>query len=82
MPPSRIGLVVGKDFRPLPGETSGEWCYITVDLSEEERISVRISPSHAKKIGVGDVVEFRKPRGENRPVRRLKRLATDPRLLP
>lgn len=82
MPSSQIGLVVGKDFRPLPGETSGDWCYITVDLSEEERISVRISPSHARRIGVGDVVEFRRPRSEHRPVRRLKRLATDPRLLP
>lgn len=82
MPPSQIGLVVGKDFRPLPGETSGDWCYITMDLSEEERISVRISPSHAKRIGVGDVVKFRRPRGENRPLRRLRRLATDPRLLP
>ena len=82
MPTSQIGLVVGKDFRPLPGKNSGDWCYITVDLSEEERISVRINPSHARIIGVGDVVKFRRPRLESRPVRRLKRLATDPRLLP
>lgn len=82
MPPTQIGLVVGKDFRPLPGQTSGDWCYITVDLSEEERISVRISPSYAKKIGVGDVVRFRKPRIPSRPVRSLRRLGTDPRLLP
>lgn len=82
MPPSQIGLVVGKDFRPLPGETSGDWCYITVDVSEDERISVRIAPTHAKKIGVGDVVKFRRPRSESRPVRSLRRLATDPRLLP
>lgn len=82
MPPSQIGLVVGKDFRPLPGEAAGDWCYITVDLTEEERISVRISPSQSKKIGVGDVVKFRKPRSASRPVRSLRRLATDPRLLP
>lgn len=82
MPLSQVGLVVGKDFRPLPGETSGDWCYLTVDLSEAERISVRISPNHAKRVGVGDVVRFRRPRGEHRPVKALKRLASDPRLLP
>ena len=82
MPSSQVGLVVGKDFRPLPGERSGDWCYITIDLSEDERISVRISPSQAKKVGVGDVVRFRRPRGSNRPVKSLKRLASDPGLLP
>lgn len=82
MPSSQVGLVVGKDFRPLPGERSGDWCFITVDLSEDERISVRLSANQAKKIGVGDVVRFRRPRGRNRPVRSLKRLASDPSLLP
>lgn len=82
MPSSQVGLVVGKDFRPLPGESAGDWCYITIDLSEDERISVRIRPSHAKKIGIGDVVRFRRPRGNHRPVKSLKRLASDPSLLP
>lgn len=82
MQSSQVGLVVGKDFKPFPGERSGDWCFITVDLSEDERISVRVSPSQAKKVGVGDVVRFRRPRGRNRPVRSLKRLASDPSLLP
>ena len=82
MQSSQVGLVVGKDFRPLPGEQSGDWCYITIDLSEDERISVRINPSQAKKVGVGDVVRFRRPRNSHRPVKSLKRLASEPGLLP
>lgn len=82
MPSSQVGLVVGKDFRPLSGESAGDWCFITIDLSEHERISLRISPNHAKKIGIGDVVRFRRPRSSNRPVKSLKRLASDPGLLP
>ncbi len=77
-----IGLVVGKDFRPLPGTTSGDWCYLTVDLSEDERISVRVSPTQAQKVGVGDVVRFRKPSRDTRPVRSVTRLGSDPALLP
>lgn len=82
MPKRQIGLVVGKDFRPLPGSTSGEWCYLTVDLSEDERISVRVGNDSAARIDLGDVVQFRKPRGAHRPVRRMRRLGSDPALLP
>lgn len=82
MPRRQIGLVVGKDYRPLPGKSSGDWCYLTVDLSEDERISVRVSPSQGAKVDVGDVVRFRRPRHHSRAVRRMTRLASDPRLLP
>lgn len=82
MPKRHIGLVVGKDFRPLPGSSSGERCYLTIDLSEDERISVRVGNDKAASITVGDVVRFRKPRGERRPVRALTRLGSDPALLP
>lgn len=82
MPKRHIGLVVGKDFRPLPGGTSGDRCYLTVDLSEDERISVRVGNDKAAIIDVGDVVQFRKPRSVHRPVRRMTRLGSDPALLP
>lgn len=82
MPKRHIGLVVGKDFRPLPGETSGDWCYITVDLSEEERISVRVGNDKAARIEVGDVVRFRRPWNDKSKVRYLTRLGSDPGLLP
>jgi hypothetical protein len=80
--PKRIGLVVGKDFGPMPGETSGDWCHLTIDLSEEERISVLASPGQGAKVDVGDVVRFRPPKRQNRPVRSITRLASDPSLLP
>lgn len=80
--PKRIGLVVGKDFGPMPGETSGDWCHLTIDLSEEERISVLVSPERGAKVDVGDVVRFRVPKRQHRPVRSITRLASDPRLLP
>ncbi len=82
MPSSQVGLVVGKDFKPLPGKGSGDWCFITIDLSEDERISVRVTPSQAKKVGIGDVVRFRRPRSHNRPLKSMKRLASEPGLLP
>lgn len=76
------GLVVGKDFRPPEGAEPLDWCYLTVDISEEDRISVRVSRDQVAKADVGDVVRFRKPRSKREPVHRLIRLYSDPALLP
>lgn len=82
MPRRRIGLVVGKDFDPPPGKTAGGWCRLTIDLSEDERISVLVTAERASKLDLGDVVRFKLPRRKDRPVRSMTRLASDPRLLP
>lgn len=77
----RTGLVVGKDFRPPEGAQPRDWCYLTIDLSEKERLSVRVSRDQVDKAGVGDVVAFRPPRGDH-PLHRVVRLGSDPALLP
>ncbi|HET8740486.1 MAG TPA: hypothetical protein VFO17_12250 [Acidimicrobiia bacterium] len=76
------GLVVGKDFRPPEGAQPLDWCYLTIDLSDAERISVRVRRDQVTKADVGDVVVFRKPRHNESPVPRLTRVASDPGLLP
>jgi hypothetical protein len=75
-------LVVGKDFRPPDGAQPLDWCYLTVDLSDAERISVRVRRDQVSKADVGDVVVFKKPRHGDNPVPRVTRLASDPSLLP
>ena len=82
MPKRRTGLVVGKDFRPPRGGEPLDWCYLTVDISEEERISVRIRRTHVGKADIGDVVVFKQPRNPESPARQVKRVASDPSLLP
>ena len=82
MPKRHTGLVVGKDFRPPDGAQPLDWCYLTIDLSEEERISVRLRREQVGRADVGDVVAFRRPRATDHPVPRLVRLGSDPRLLP
>lgn len=76
------GIVVGKDFDPPEGGQPLDWCFLTVDLSDEERISVRIRRDQVRKAEVGDVVAFRRPRDPAHPVPRVVRLGTDPTLLP
>lgn len=76
------GLVVGKDFRPPDGAQPLDWCFLTVDISDEQRISVRIRRDQVSKADVGDVVALRVPRSERSPVPRVRRLGSDPRLLP
>ena len=76
------GLVVGKDFRPPEGAQPLDWCYLTVDVSDEDRIAVRITRDQVDKADVGDVVQFRKPRTGTQPVPRVTRLFSDPALLP
>ena len=77
----QTGLVVGKDFRPPEGGTPLDWCYLTIDLSDDQRLSVRIRRDQVTKADVGDVVSFRPPRGEH-PVQRVVRLGSEPGLLP
>lgn len=76
------GLVVGKDFRPPEGAEALDWCFLTVDLSDHERISVRIRRDQIPRADVGDVVVFRRPRDSSQPVPRVTRVASDPSLLP
>lgn len=77
----RTGLVVGKDFRPPQGAQPRNWCYLTIDLSEDERLSVRVSRDQVDRAGVGDVVAFRQPKGDHL-LRHVVRLGSDPALLP
>ncbi len=76
------GLVVGKDFLPPDGGQPLDWCFLTIDLSDDERISVRIRRDDVKRADVGDVVKFRRPRDTTDTVPRLVRVASDPSLLP
>lgn len=82
MPKRHTGLVVGKDFRPPEGARATDWCYLTVDISDDERISVRIRRDHVRRADIGDVVTFKEPRVADHPVSRLRRLGSDPGLLP
>ena len=82
MPKRCTGLVVGKDFRPPEGAEALDWCYLTVDLTYEERLSIRIRRDQVPRAGVGDVVVFRRPRDDNYPVPRINRVASNPGLLP
>lgn len=77
----QTGLVVGKDFRPPEGGTPLDWCYLTIDLSDDQRFSIRISRDQVNKADIGDVISFRRPRGEH-PVQRVRRLGSEPGLLP
>lgn len=74
MTQSRTGVVVGKDFRPPEGEHLEDWCYLIVDLSENERVSLRIDRSQITKASIGDAVRFAPPSGPDTPVRRLVRI--------
>ena len=82
MPKRHTGLVVGKDFHPPEGEQPLDWCYLTVDLTDDERISVRIRRDQVPRADVGDVVIFRRPRDITQPVPRVNRVISDPSLLP
>jgi hypothetical protein len=81
MPKRNMGLVIGKDFRPPEGAEPLDWCYLTVDISDDERISVRVTRDQVPKADVGDVVRFKRPR-EGHSVHKVVRLGSDPALLP
>lgn len=79
--PKLTGLVVGKDFRPPEGRRPQDWCYLTVDLSDNERTSIRLRRDQVSRADVGDVIVFRRPRDTEHPTV-IKRVASDPSLLP
>lgn len=71
---SRTGVVVGKDFRPPEGERIEDWCYLIIDLSEDERVSVRLDITQIGKASLGDLVRFNAPPAPDVPVSRLVRV--------
>lgn len=71
---SCTGVVVGKDFRPPEGEHLEDWCYLIVDLSDDERVSVRIGRDQIGKASLGDSIRYATPSGPDDPVRRLVRV--------
>ena len=74
MPRRRSGLVVGKDFKPPTGQDHEDFCYLVVDLSHGELVSVRLAKSQIDKAVLGDRVEFVQSRRHGKPVRRLRRI--------
>lgn len=78
----KTGLVVGKDFRPPAGAQPLDWCYLTIDVSDDDRVSLRIRRNQVSRADVGDVVVFRMPRDHDHPVSRVTRVASNPSLLP
>lgn len=82
MPRRHTGLVVGKDFDPPDGAEPLDWCFLTVDLSDDERVSIRLRRDQIPRADVGDVVVFRAPRDPKHPVPRVTRVASDPSMLP
>lgn len=82
MPKRDTGLVVGKDFRPPEGTQPLDWCYLTVDVSDDERISVRVRRDQVARADIGDIVVFRRPRDSSHPVTSIRRVGSDPSLLP
>ena len=74
MPRRRSGLVVGKDFKPPVGRDHEDFCYLVVDISDGELVSVRLARSQIDKAVLGDRVEFVQPRRYGKPVRWLRRI--------
>ena len=68
------GVVVGKDFRPPEGTPPTDWCYLIIDIADEERVAIRLHPSRVSTADVGDRVEFTKPRRQRKRVRYVIRL--------
>lgn len=70
----RTGTVVGKDFRPPEGAAPDDWCYLVVDVTDEERVAIRLHRTQVGKAGVGDRVKFLEPRRRDRPVHLVERV--------
>ena len=68
------GVVVGKNFRPPEGNPPADWCYLIIDIADEERVAIRLHPSRVATVDVGDRVEFTKPRRQRKRVRNVIRL--------
>ena len=72
----RNGVVVGKDFRPPDGANPADWCYLIVDLSHDELISVRLHRDKLDTAIVGDRITFSHPRRHKKKVRFIRRRGT------
>lgn len=70
------GIVVGKDFQPPSGSEPSDWCYLTIAVSDSERLTIRIAYESVPKVGVGDVVKFAY-RGKHRR-HRVRRIGSGP----
>lgn len=68
------GVVVGKDFRPPEGDPPSDWCYLIIDMADEERVTIRLHPSRVTAADVGDRVVFTRPRRQKKRVRNVVRL--------
>ena len=66
-------LVVGKHFKPPAGAPPEDWCYLVVDISDDERVSVRVERSQVDKAVLGDRVVFMQPRQSDQPVQWVRR---------
>ena len=67
------GLVVGKHFKPPAGAPPEDWCYLVVDITDYERVSVRVERSQVDKAVLGDRVVFMQPRQSDQPVQWVRR---------
>ena len=67
------GLVVGKHFKPPAGDPPEDWCYLVVDITDDERVSVRVERSQVDKAVLGDRVVFMQPRQSDQPVQWVRR---------
>lgn len=70
----RAGVVVGKDYRPPHGKSSRDWCYLIVDLTDGDRVAVRLDSRQVDTAILGDRVEFRTPRRPDKKLSNLRRL--------
>ena len=69
----QTGLVVGKHFRPPEGAPPKNWCYLIIDISDDELVAIRRHPSKVDKAVLGDRVVFSQPRNPDRRVRNVAR---------
>lgn len=74
MPSIHRGVVVGKHFRPPAGTPPNSWCYLIIDLSDDELIPIRLHPSRVGIAEVGDRVRFNLPKRPESRVRMLSRI--------
>jgi len=68
------GVVVGKDFRPPEGSRPSDWCYLIIDIADEERVTIRLHPSRVTTADVGDRVVFTRSRRQKRRIRNVAKL--------
>jgi hypothetical protein len=70
----QTGVVVGKDFRPPDGAPPKDWCYLLIDVADDDRVAIRLHSSKVETASLGDRVMFRKPMRPNKPVHKLDRI--------